>query len=302
MTGIDRPEGKSVRVSFVIPHWNKLDLLEKALKTLDEQTFQDFEVIIIENGSTDGSVEFIKDNYPDIRLIELAENVGYAPAANLGIQDAVGEYIAFYSNDVYSDRYWLERMVRTLDTHPDIGFCGCKILSNDNPDLIYAAGDTYTLGGYPFNLGQGEREAELSAIISRRGSGTGEGREAMYELARIYIYKSGSKQNLAPDILDELIGFSDVDPEYAAKAYYLYGEYYYRKNELQKAAQSFLQTVLTFPDNRDLSAQALYRAAEMAIISGNRKDAEELVGRIETLFPSSSWKEEGQKLLGGDNE
>ena len=151
-------------------------------------------------------------------------------------------------------------------------------------------------------LGQGEREAELSAIISRRGSGTGEGREAMYELARIYIYKSGSKQNLAPDILDELIGFSDVDPEYAAKAYYLYGEYYYRKNELQKAAQSFLQTVLTFPDNRDLSAQALYRAAEMAIISGNRKDAEELVGRIETLFPSSSWKEEGQKLLGGDNE
>ena len=144
--------------------------------------------------------------------------------------------------------------------------------------------------------------AELSAIISRKGLETREGRVAMYELARIYIYKSGSKQNLAPRLLDELVSFSDEDPEYAAKAHYLYGEYYYRKNELQKAAQSFLQTVLTYTDDRDFSAQALYRAAEMAIISGNRKDAEELVKRIETLFPSSSWIEEGQKLLGGDNE
>ncbi len=151
-------------------------------------------------------------------------------------------------------------------------------------------------------LGQGEREAELSAIISRRGPETVEGREAMYELARVYIYKSGSKQNLAPELLDELISYSDVDPEYAAKAYYLYGEYYYRKNELQKAAQSFLQTVLTYPDDRDLAAQSLYRAAEMAVLSGNRQDAKELVARIESLFPSSPWVDEGQKLLGGQND
>ena len=160
MTEIDRPEGKSVQVSFVTPHWNKLELLRKALKTLEEQTYQDFEIIIIENGSTDGSVEFIKNNYPAIHLIELPENIGYAPAANLGIQHAAGEYIAFYSNDVYSDRCWLERMVRALDTHPDIGFCGCRILSNENPELIYAAGDTYTLGAYPFNLGKGEKDGE----------------------------------------------------------------------------------------------------------------------------------------------
>ena len=123
----------------------------------------------------------------------------------------------------------------------------------------------------------------------------------MYELARVYIYKSGSKQNLAPELLDELISYGDIDPEHAAKAYYLYGEYYYRKNELEKAAQSFLQTVLTYPEDRDLSAQALYRAAEMAVISGNREDAEELVRRIETLFPSSPWIDEGRKLLGGQN-
>jgi hypothetical protein len=149
-----------VKVSFVTPHWNKLDLLKQSLKSLEKQTYQDFEIVIIENGSTDGSVEFIETHYPSIRLIKLPENVGYAPAANMGIRESRGEYIAFYSNDVYAEPDWLERMVEVLDNEPSIGFCGGKILSNDNPDLIYAAGDTYTLGGYPFNIGQGEKNGE----------------------------------------------------------------------------------------------------------------------------------------------
>ena len=151
-------------------------------------------------------------------------------------------------------------------------------------------------------LGQGEQEAELSAIRSRDGTESPTGRAAAYELARIYIYKSGSKQDLAPELLDILIAQADTDPVYAAKAHYLYGEYYYRKNELQKAAESFLQTVLTNPTDKDLSAQALFRAAEMAMFSGNRSDAETLVARIESLFPSSSWLDEGRKLLEGRDE
>ncbi len=151
-------------------------------------------------------------------------------------------------------------------------------------------------------LGQGEQEAELSAIKSQDGTESQSGRDAVYELARIYIYKSGSKQNLAPELLDVLITQTDTDPVNAAKAHYLYGEYYYRKNELQKAAQSFLQTVLANPADRDLSAQALFRAAEMATFSGNKKDAETLVARIESMFPSSSWVEEGKKLLEDRND
>ena len=151
-------------------------------------------------------------------------------------------------------------------------------------------------------LGKGEREAELSALIDKEGSATQTGRAAIYELARIYIYKSGSSQNLAPDLLDELIGQIEVDQSHAAKAYYLYGEYYYRKNELQKAAHSFLQAVLTNPTDTDLSAQSLYKAAEMAKIVGNLEDAEVLVERIETLFPSSPWVDEGRKLLGDADE
>ena len=120
----------------------------------------------------------------------------------------------------------------------------------------------------------------------------------MLELARIYIYKSGSQQNQAPTLLDELIEREQDDPEIAARAHYLYGEYYYRKNDLQIAAKSFLNAVLLYPEDRDLAAQSLYKAAEMASLAGNRAEARALVERIETLFPSSQWVEAGKKLLG----
>jgi len=146
-------------------------------------------------------------------------------------------------------------------------------------------------------LGQGEREAELSVIIGREGATTREGREAILELARIYIFKSGSKQNLAPPLLDELIAKADEDPETAAQAQYLFGEYYYRKNDLRRAANEFLAAIEINPDDRDLAAQSLYRAAEMAKLAGNLSEARELVRRIESTFPSSQWVEAGKKLI-----
>ena len=149
-------------------------------------------------------------------------------------------------------------------------------------------------------LGQSEDEAQLSVIISREGSGTRVGRESMLELARIYIYKSGSKQNLAPSILDEVLAKKDEDPESAARAQYFLGEYYYRKNDLKRAANEFLQAVVLYPQGRDLAAQALYRAAEMTKIAGNLQETRALVDRLEELFPSSQWVESGRKLLESD--
>ncbi len=146
-------------------------------------------------------------------------------------------------------------------------------------------------------LGQGEREAELSVIIGREGTGSREGREAILELARIYIFKSGSKQNLAPPLLEELIASQKEDPSTAAQAQYLFGEYYYRKNDLRRAANEFLKAIAINPEDRDLAAQSLYRAAEMAKLAGNPIEAKELVRRIESSFPSSQWVEAGKKLI-----
>lgn len=146
-------------------------------------------------------------------------------------------------------------------------------------------------------LGEGEREAELLVIIDAEGSETSGGREAMLELARIYIYKSGSKQNLAPPLLEELITRKDVDPSVAASAQYYFGEYYYRKNDLKRAANEFLETVQINPEDRDLVAQAMYRAAEMTKLAGNISEAKALIDKLEERFPSSQWAESGRKLL-----
>ncbi len=146
-------------------------------------------------------------------------------------------------------------------------------------------------------LGQGEEEAELSVVIGKEGTNTAEGREAILELARIYIFKSGAKQNLAPPLLNQLIDMKEEDSENAAWAQYYFGEYYYRKNDLKRAANEFLQAISINPEDRDLAAQSLYKAAEMVKLAGNMEEARSLVKRIESRFPSSQWVEEGRKLV-----
>ncbi len=142
------------RVSFVIPHWNKKELIDRFVSCLLAQTYRDFEIIVIENGSTDGSVEVFRERYPQVRLIELEENCGFAPATNMGIEASRAEFVAFFSNDVYAEPDWLERMLEVMDANPDVAITGSRLLWADEPDLIYAAGDTYTVGGYPLNVGQ----------------------------------------------------------------------------------------------------------------------------------------------------
>ncbi len=81
------------KVSVVIPNWNGKELLAVCLKSLQKQSFSNFEVLVIDNGSTDGSVHFIQDNFPKVKVIELAKNIGFAPAVNLGIKKSSGKYI-----------------------------------------------------------------------------------------------------------------------------------------------------------------------------------------------------------------
>lgn len=148
------PKQNVPRVSFVIPHWNNKHLIDRFVPPLLNQTYKDFEIIVIENGSKDGSVEQFKTKYPDVRLIELEENSGFAPATNMGIEASNAEFVAFFSNDVFAAPDWLERMIEVMEANPDVAILGSKLLWDGEPDRIYAAGDTYTIGGYPLNVGQ----------------------------------------------------------------------------------------------------------------------------------------------------
>ena len=150
-------------------------------------------------------------------------------------------------------------------------------------------------------FGLGEREAELTASISRSGGvDTPEGRKAMIELARLYIYEEEDKQDRAYQILSQVM--QHPDPETAAAAGVLLGEYYYRQGDPENAAREFFQASLKNPADRDLMAYAIYRAAQSMKEAGNIKEARELVKRLRENFPSSSWADEGEKLLGGQDE
>jgi len=123
-------------VSVIIVNWNGKHLLADCLSSLRSQTFRDFEIILVDNGSTDGSIEFVRKNFPEVVLITLLENRGFAGGNNAGILASSGHYIALLNNDTRTDSNWLAALVNAAASDPEGGMWASKILSYDTPDVI----------------------------------------------------------------------------------------------------------------------------------------------------------------------
>lgn len=147
-------------VSVVIPNWNGKELLKTCLDSLNKQTFQDMEVIIIDNGSVDGSVAFIQKNYPKFRFVPLFQNIGFAPAVNIGIKQAKGKYIVLINNDTEVDKRCIEFLVKAAKEHNDVGFIAAKMLNFYKREMVDSAGDYIDVVGHANNIGLGERDGE----------------------------------------------------------------------------------------------------------------------------------------------
>lgn len=142
-------------ISVVIPHYNRKEYLRDCLDSLSAQTYRDFETIVVDDGSTDGSASFLKENYPWSRVVRLAKNRGFCVAANEGIKVSQGEYIALLNNDARAEAHWLEHLLRALEEKPEVGFCASKICFMDSPALINSAGIGMSLRGFPYEIGFG---------------------------------------------------------------------------------------------------------------------------------------------------
>lgn len=148
---------RSEQVSVVIPNWNGKAHLETCLNALSEQELKDFEVILVDNGSADGSVEFVKQKYPLVRIIIFKENKGFAVACNAGIAASEAEYVALLNNDTEPQQKWLGVLVRTLEIAPaNVACLASKLLQMENPKLIDDAGDIFTWRGGAFKRGHGK--------------------------------------------------------------------------------------------------------------------------------------------------
>jgi GT2 family glycosyltransferase len=145
------------KISVVIPNWNGKDTLGECLDSLLKQSLKPT-IIVVENGSTDGSLEFIQKNYPDVELVINKKNLGFAGGVNSGIRESIRrgfDYVALFNNDAVADQGWLAGIAATLDSSSDSGIATCKFMSIDKKH-IDSTGDLYTVWGLPYPRGRGE--------------------------------------------------------------------------------------------------------------------------------------------------
>jgi len=124
----------------IILNWNGLAHLPDCLASLAAQTFRDFEVILIDNGSEDGSVEYVRTQFPWVKIFPLPHNIGFAAGNNRGLQHASGRYIVTLNNDTRADPKWLELLVDVADRMPEVGMIASRICCDSNPDKIDSIG------------------------------------------------------------------------------------------------------------------------------------------------------------------
>lgn len=139
------------KVSVIIPNWNGMRYLDVCLNSLLKQTFKDFDVIVVDDASTDNSVKFVMDRYPMVSIIRLPDNKGFCTAVNEGIKNSSGEYIALLNNDTEVGPGWLDALYNSINARADVGFCASKILYFNNRNIIESAGIGFSseLAGFP---------------------------------------------------------------------------------------------------------------------------------------------------------
>ncbi len=136
-------------LSILIVNWNGGKVLPHCLDSLTAQTCQDFEIILVDNGSADGSVDALASRWPQLplQLIRLPENIGFAAANNLAAHAAQGEWLVLLNNDAFPTPNWLETLLANARQHPEYTFFASRLLQADRPDVIDGTGDVYHVSG-----------------------------------------------------------------------------------------------------------------------------------------------------------
>lgn len=149
---------KKLTISIIIPNWNGVELLKNCLPSIIKQVFKDFEVIIVDNGSTDESIQYLKTNFPNFKIIKLSKNIGFAGAVNRGIKKALGEYIILLNNDTEMNKNCLKYLVEAADKHSEAGMVAAKIKNFYHRNIIDNAGDEIDIIGHSFTRGTGKTD------------------------------------------------------------------------------------------------------------------------------------------------
>lgn len=144
------------KVTVIIPNFNGFSYLPDCIKALEEQTMQDFEVLVVDNGSTDESAQWLREK--QIPTVFLEENTGFSGAVNIGIKKSSTPYVILLNNDTKAGPDYVKELVRAIEKSPRIFSVSSKMIQMYNPELMDDAGDMYSILGWAYQRGVGQSE------------------------------------------------------------------------------------------------------------------------------------------------
>lgn len=147
-------------VTIIIPNYNGKALLENCIKALEQQTYQGFKVLIMDNGSTDGSLS-VTSGRLDMEIIALGENTGFCKAVNLGIKKTKTPFVILLNNDTEADPHFVEELLKGIKQGPDLFSGSAMMLDFKQRRLLDNAGDLYTVLGWARARGKGKPAASF---------------------------------------------------------------------------------------------------------------------------------------------
>ena len=155
----------------LIVNYNGMWCLQKCLESIESQTYSNIEVTIVDNASTDGSVQLIRKNFPELKLVANERNWGYARAANQAMDESAGEYLFFLNMDTWLEPNLIEVLVSKIQESPSMLICGCTQLSYDSTQLL-SSGLTTDFLGYPAtpDAGKGILYADGASMLVGRSA------------------------------------------------------------------------------------------------------------------------------------
>ena len=144
--------------SIIIPAWNGKEYIDDCLNSLLAQDYPDFEVIVVDNGSSDATPDWVAEHFPTVTVIRNERNLGFAGGVNVGLRVARGEVFILFNQDAVAEPGWLAALVSGLLAAPDIGIAGCKILDIDGKTIQHAGGYLTMPQALPSHFGIGQAE------------------------------------------------------------------------------------------------------------------------------------------------
>lgn len=172
--GVDKTK-IAPKVTIIILNWNGLDVTTECLKSLSEVQYDNFNVVVVDNGSTVDPTEFLNKEFPDVSVLRLKENFGFTGGNNVGMEWALkqsADYVLLLNNDTIVDKQFLSELVHVAEADLTIGALNPKIYYYDFPDRLWFAGGTFSyysgevhhLGRKEYDHGQYDKTTEMSFV------------------------------------------------------------------------------------------------------------------------------------------